>query len=1217
MTLRKFLRIVKWSALGVFLFILAIISSISTVVFTEPGSRWAVTKVFSYLPIDIGEIHGNLLTGLDLGYIDYRIEENGELQQRYRADNVSFRWQPLALFYSAVSVQSLRADTIRVLLPPITDAEPQPAQWPSFALPVRIELGQVQLDDIRVERSQADLPPQLLVELRSVSSDTLSLGTFNFRLTDLAVVAPDYAVTASGRIGLRYPYDARLNVQWQFQLPASEEQPEPLLLSGNGDITGNIEQLELTHALHSPMAVESVVQITPNLSQPPAAIAQIEPPLVDALNKIPEQPLPSFLFPAEAAIPVVAGELQLTGWLDDYQALLNGQVNYADLPPVAVTATTRGDLSQLQISDMLVQLQDAADQRGPTQAQLAGSVAWSPEVRWDLTVNSADLDPARYLAEWPGRLQLALRTTGSIAGEQGLRVAVQDLLLEGRLRAFDVRAEGAVEFDGQRWESEQLVISLGANHLRLQGSMSDSFDVQWYLNAPLLNQIDPALQGNVFTQGHLLGTPSQPNLQMELRADSLQWQAYAVRQLNLTLTQIADNYQLRLAAEDIALDQQRISNLNLDGSGNLAQHQLHGVVNSEQFGTLELALDSGYRDDTWQGQFTQFYINLPSLPRWWLLRSQPMRATAGNFDLGELCLTTRSGAWRGEQNPQDDSAAFAPERISTAERETPAICTQAQWQRDTGTRIDGTLAAVPLRQLRAFLKPDVAVTGVIEGNFSVNLPVDQAPTAQAQIQTREGELHYQYADQPLEVYRWESAVVTAGLKNQLLTAKLVNNWGEFGDIEGDVSLNTENQQLKGKMHINFRDLAPLAAFMPFADDISGNLAADLELRGTTADPQILGQLNLSGGEAKIPRLGLDLRDMGLTLNTYGNGRIDMRASARSGEGSLRIAGELEDLGTPDWQLSATAEGERFLVIQQPQLAAQISPNMKLIASQQEVRLTGDALIPSARADIKTLPPTAIRVSNDVVIEEAGRANGRDDEIAFYMNINAELGDDVRFSGFGLTSRLAGRMSLIKTATRPLLATGYVDVVDGKYRAYGQELVIDRGRLIFQGPYDNPGLDIRAQRTLRGSTDSIVGLAIGGTLQRPTSEVYSDPPLEHEGEAMALLLTGKPLAEASAGDAYAIVSAMSGLGMDEGGGITSQIAGAFSLDEFRISAEDGFEHSSLWLGKYLTERLFVRYIVGLFDQVNKVGVSYQMTDRLRIEAESGLIQSVDMIYKIDR
>jgi translocation and assembly module TamB len=115
----------------------------------------------------------------------------------------------------------------------------------------------------------------------------------------------------------------------------------------------------------------------------------------------------------------------------------------------------------------------------------------------------------------------------------------------------------------------------------------------------------------------------------------------------------------------------------------------------------------------------------------------------------------------------------------------------------------------------------------------------------------------------------------------------------------------------------------------------------------------------------------------------------------------------------------------------------------------------------------------------------------------------------------------------------------------------------------------------------------------------------------------LLLTGKPLAEASAADAYMLISAVSGLGMDKGPAITEEIARTFHLDELTIKSDDGFEQSSLWVGKYLSPRLFVRYVVGLFDQAFSIGVQYQMTDRLRLEAESGEAQSIDIIYKIER
>src|SRR5690606_38279295 len=106
-------------------------------------------------------------------------------------------------------------------------------------------------------------PPQTLAELQRVSG-SLSLGTFNFRATDLRVVTKQYSVVADGRIALRYPYNARLDVQWQYELPPSGTPAEPLLLSGSGVVQGDITQLDINHALAVPFDIRSHIQLVPN-----------------------------------------------------------------------------------------------------------------------------------------------------------------------------------------------------------------------------------------------------------------------------------------------------------------------------------------------------------------------------------------------------------------------------------------------------------------------------------------------------------------------------------------------------------------------------------------------------------------------------------------------------------------------------------------------------------------------------------------------------------------------------------------------------------------------------------------------------------------------------------------------------------------------------------------------------------------------------------------
>ena len=41
------------------------------------------------------------------------------------------------------------------------------------------------------------------------------------------------------------------------------------------------------------------------------------------------------------------------------------------------------------------------------------------------------------------------------------------------------------------------------------------------------------------------------------------------------------------------------------------------------------------------------------------------------------------------------------------------------------------------------------------------------------------------------------------------------------------------------------------------------------------------------------------------------------------------------------------------------------------------------------------------------------------------------------------------------------------------------------------------------------------------------------------------------------------------------------------------------------------------MVGIFDNAFSLGMEYQLTKQLRLEAESGEAQSVDVIYKIER
>lgn len=68
---------------------------------------------------------------------------------------------------------------------------------------------------------------------------------------------------------------------------------------------------------------------------------------------------------------------------------------------------------------------------------------------------------------------------------------------------------------------------------------------------------------------------------------------------------------------------------------------------------------------------------------------------------------------------------------------------------------------------------------------------------------------------------------------------------------------------------------------------------------------------------------------------------------------------------------------------------------------------------------------------------------------------------MQFSGFSLTSTLVGRLKV----TNNLVTQGEINLKDGQFRAYGQNLDIRRARIIFVGSLPEPTIDIEAIRVV--------------------------------------------------------------------------------------------------------------------------------------------------------
>lgn len=1243
----KELSRLKKILLSFFLSFSIFVALLSSLMMTQFGSHWVVRTFANMANVQLGALQGNLITGLDIASVDFKQEDLS-----LHAERVSFRWQPLGLFYTAVAVQSLSAENIKIHLPPSkNEPDPENYQWPSLAQPVRVKLERLNLRNIDLYQGDTLIPITAL-------QGNLSLGTFHLRTSDLHLTNPQADVKLSGSMGLRYPYDLDVGGQWAFNKSAKASDK----YAGKFKLTGDIKTLKLHNQLSQPLQLTTRAMISPALRQPKVqtkANVSVEwgeqALLPEWENALKLNPVPETVGTKNSAKGATTkGAITLSGWLNNFK--ISSQIQLTALNKnVDLTGSAQGQYdpqkrslhSQLETLRLSTKPLGVID-HGQNEIQLTGDLIGDfdgiHKWQWNLKFSTANFNLNHFKEDWPSDLKLALNAQGSFesplsSNETGkLTLAFSDIDGSGELRGLSVSARGDLNYDGTSWSSSDANLAIGANQLMLKGKAGNDLALEWKINAPLLGQIDPSVSGSIISSGLISGDKKNPRIHITADIERLLWRDYAVENLSLSLKpQIATaDYDLLLAATHVQWQSQSLSHLDIKGTGTLAQHKIEGKMDSPTLGSASFTLDSIWKDEIWRGQWREFVFGLKKVPRWTLASASPMqidsRGNKLNMDFGRLCLTTarsrfvqKASALNSNNLPHSDLkntlASFlagGENKMSAVEvQDYPEICLESRWNNVQGFQLDGAVKAMPIDQFQAWFKSEVILKGVLDGNISMHALPSKALVLDAQLQARDAQFLYQFQGGDIKIYPLRSSKLNANLKNNQFSSALLLDWAQYGTINATGKYNLKDKKIQGKLGASLNDLAPLESLLPFLNKVVGSASADLNFSGSASKPEVVGNIKVIKGGANLPKLGLVLRDFDLQVNSQSSGNLHLDGQVTSGDGTLMVKGDLENVGTPQWTWQSNIYGANIRFVEQPQLIATLSPNLKLSANANAINLTGSTEIPWARAIVKTLPASATRLSTDVAVIENEHMVQNDfvgkKSIPVFTNIILYFGDDVRFKGFGLDTQLLGKVNVLKEENRQTFVTGFVAVGKGNYKAYGQDLVIERGRLIFQGPYDNPGLDIRALRVMN---DGSAGLEIGGTLQHPKSTVFAIPS-RSDSEAMAMLLTGKPLSQSSQADAYSLIGAIGSLGMDRGQSMTSDIASMFRIDEIAIKSDKGFEQSELWMGKYVTPKLFIRYMVGLFDQAFALGVRYEINDKLRLEAESGKTQSVDVIYKIER
>jgi translocation and assembly module TamB len=478
-------------------------------------------------------------------------------------------------------------------------------------------------------------------------------------------------------------------------------------------------------------------------------------------------------------------------------------------------------------------------------------------------------------------------------------------------------------------------------------------------------------------------------------------------------------------------------------------------------------------------------------------------------------------------------------------------------------------------------------------------------------------------------------------------------------VQGDGVLPSQGQvllnggQLSGGFEIKLGSLNSLS--QPLGPEwlIDGEVAASLMLAGSVAKPLVNAQIIGNKMVLQQKSLGWKMTEGQVRARVTADTVTIESMNFKVGAGTLTVTGQQKILNASS--ATPSTDAGRFTLLAN-RVSLPLSPEQRVVLSgTTEVtvkakslvwtgKLTADeGLIELRSADASSNPTDVVivrdRDGKTVASTATGKkpsassadaTNGAGFQIA--ADLVLDLGQRIKVIGTGVDARLQGSLNLRGTLPDAPRVVGTVNVVNGTYVAYGQRLEIDRGRLVFNGPFDNPTLDIVA---LRKNQSVEAGVALSGTALNPRLRLVSIPD-RPDSEKLSWLVLGVGIENNRDNAQSAALQAATATFLGEGGSLSNSVAKTLGLDVLSIRAAPtagltsaplttpglastitnpsitAVQQNVVTLGKRLSSRLYVSYEQGLRGVWNLLKIQYDISNRLSLRAQTGSESAVDLL-----
>ena len=1236
---------------------LLVFAALAWLSLTQSGLAWLHRQALPYLPdqLQTGTPEGRL-TG-PIIFRDVRFQQKGH---RLQADEILLDWHPGSLLAARIHISQLNIHGLAIELAashqPQTGQDAAPLALPDIRLPWRLRLENMQVDGLSLRRQQHR------IELQQIRLDASSLLS-HVDIHALTVRGDKFSADVTGRIQPRGQYAHRLETRLQVELSSGE------IVNARGLLRGSLKATTIKQQVTGALQMGFEGQLR-NLLDKPGWQASVNARAFDAGRLLVDGPAlrGRFRFEAEGDLetarlqgqlqfdyqnsgpidgdlrlqrqadgqiqiqrvtlrangqdaenPVLLdiagnwqpgqqggdvdlsldwqhlrwplktdpwfnsaeGKARLQGNLAAYNIQLTTDRPWPQAPPSTWYAEAEGDPRGLTFRHLRIRALDG-------ETRISGRLDWSPRLSWQADIQGHDLNPASLWPQWPGKLQARLSSQGGM--QNGQLVAQGEIIeLKGQLRDHSVSAEGHGRWQNQGLDIDRLTLQSGTSAIRVSGRVAEMLNIDWTLNSPSLAELYPRAQGQLSAAGTVSGPAKMPIIETRLNGQALELPDVDIgavdAEVKLDLARW-DSLRVRLTGQGLRMKNHSLQTLAI--SGNARHLSLTAATDAD---TLQLSLRGTPGDRRWQGHIETASLQSTRFGDWRLKAPAPLYISEQALQLDTLC-------WQSE--PQAN------------------LCASLQGQQ-TDWQADLAMQQLPLALLSPWLPPELKLQGMVQGEARLNLRRPDRLTGDMTFTFPAGALSYPLLEGERDHWDYRGGELQVSLGEQGVKARsrfTMNNGDGFSlnlELPGAnlMNLDIQQQKLSADARLDIQDLGLIEALLPEVQDLQGNFALKIAAGGTLGQPQINGRGHLDRGSLRIPRLGLTIEKLAFYADSNNLQQLNLRLEARSGDGQLTIQGTTRLQPENGWPTLIHIGGEQFEVSNIPEARLQVSPDLSVKLQHRRIEVTGNLHIPYARLQPKDIT-SAARASDDAVI--IGSQQTAEEKWTVLTRVRLTLGDRVHFYGFGFEGRFGGSLLLEDEPGQLTRATGEINVPEGRYRAYGQRLDVEYGRLLYTGgPLTNPGLDLRAVRHVGNVT---AGIKLQGTLNQPQLELFSDPAMG-ETDALSYLVLDRPIENTSEEKGAAVAKAALALGLSGGDRLARLLGDRFGLDEMRVESSETGDQASLVVGRYLSPKIYVSYGVGLIEAINTFTVRYQISRRWQLKAESGEAQGADFLYTIER